>query len=108
MPIRVDVSFGEEQKARLPDIGPNDPPGSFTDGRDIILVSCDREDKGGLVIRQIGVVAVLLAGGRVRVVEGTGETEAVIPENGSHTLTVKNPKVGLVELTLSHFTKTGS
>src|SRR6185369_14621461 len=98
MTIGVELSvFGHSGTEKLPDIRPTDPPATFTDGESLLIVSCNRDDSGGLVSRRLVSDGLLLAGGIVRVTDGFGDVEAVIPSGGSYTATIKH-KVGLATL----------
>lgn len=102
MTIGVEISvFGVDGKTNLPDIGPQDPPGTFTDGNSLLIVSCNRDDSGGLVSRRVSDDGILLAAGKLRVTDGFGDVEAVIPNGGSYTVSIAS-KVGLATLTFTH------
>jgi len=99
------MKIGEQRKA-LPDIFPGRPV-RFTDTDDasenIVVVSCNPEDDGGLIHRQAKQRSREIFNRALRVVAGkTGEGKVVIGEEGSADLPITT-KVGRVVLSFQHY-----
>ena len=90
MPISVELNLnGTELK--LPDIGPLDPPGTFThhdpEHPKLLVISCNPLDDGGLIYTASIHNQILLARGLLRVLvddRDSIELEAAIGTGGSY------------------------
>ncbi len=105
MPIKVELGI-QSQLVNLPDIGPKDPPGSFThlDPEEpcIVVVSCNPDDTGGFVYRGNPDTSQTILNNAVRLMTEEAEVEAVIEQCGSYERELIT-KFGLGVLILKHY-----
>lgn len=111
MPIAVEMIINDNF-LKLPDIGPFDPPGSFTDytpdSPRLVVVSCNPFDNGGSVWETGVDNQILLAGGLVRVLTEDRDSmhlAAEIEDSGSYQRDILTRR-GLGRLTLQHYVPT--
>ena len=105
MPLRVELEI-QSQKLNLPDIGPNDPPGSFShlDPKEphVLVVSCNPDDSGGLVYRGNLETSQTVLNDALRLMTEEADLEGVVGQNGTYERELMT-RQGLGKLTLTHY-----
>jgi len=105
MPIRVELGI-QSRQLNLPDIGPLDPPGSFTHLEPkepyIVVVSCNADDTGGLVYKANPNTSQTILNNTVRLLTEEADIEAVIEQYGSYECELITRR-GVGKLVLTHY-----
>lgn len=104
-PLSVEMNIGERH-IKLPDVTPG-MPASITDMGDsspsVLILSCNPEDEGGIVYRQIPEDSYEVFRRTLRVVRSkSGIIEAVIGKDETINLTLTT-KVGKATLAVKHY-----
>lgn len=105
MPLRVEIEL-QSRRLKMPDIGPLDPPGSFShsDPLDpyILVVSCNPDDSGGLIYRGNPDTSIVILNNTVRLMSEEAEIEGVVEKNSTfeHELMTR---YGLGKIILTHY-----
>lgn len=105
MPVRIEVSLGEEVH-RLRDSNPHEPPACLThhdpENPHLVIIFCDSEDIGGRVFRAAPGASVLSPDATTRLMTGEGELEAEIGNHATYERDLVTVH-GLGRLVLTHY-----